>query len=94
VGGRDNAAKALKSQTGWYNGSDSDVFGFSALPTGSWDSQNGNSPQGGYQTFFWSSTQSDNGRSAYCANLSYINDVVKLDYKYKYSGFNIRCVKD
>lgn len=87
------AGQDLKSQTGWNNnGNGTDVFGFSALPTGGavnylyfYDV--------GYDAYFWSATE---GRSdgAYRMNVHCDYNLVSLQDCFKSNGIAVRCLKD
>ena len=93
AGGQSTAATALKSQTGWNNnGNGTDAFGFSALPAGN-RHDNGDYYGGGYNTYFWSSTEYGSN-DAYDMYLNYNNGNAGLGLNYKYNGFSVRCVKD
>lgn len=93
VGGPNNIAKALKSQTGWHNGGNgTDAFGFSALPAGYRDN-GGNFHDDGNDANFWSSTKWSND-NAYSMNLLYDGNDAYLGDAINYFGFSIRCVKD
>ena len=93
VGGQSTAATALKSQTGWNNnGNGTDAIGFSALPAGN-RNDNGDYYGGGYNTYFWSSTEYGSN-DAYDMYLNYNNGNAGLGLNYKYNGFSVRCVKD
>jgi uncharacterized protein (TIGR02145 family) len=94
VGGKENAYKALKSQTGWFNESanGSDDVGFSALPAGL------RGGQGGYfdvgkEAAFWSFTDSYSN-NAYIMILNYYSEEAILAYYGKNNGYSIRCLKD
>ena len=93
AGGQSTAATALKSQTGWNNnGNGTDAFGFSALPAGN-RHDNGDYYGGGYNTYFWSSTEYGSN-DAYDMYLNYNNGNAGLGLNYKYNGFSVRCLKD
>ena len=97
VGGQSVAGTALKSETGWYDGSaiyvpGTNSSGFSALPSGN-RGDNGIFYYAGRYAGFWSS--SENGpEGAYTMRLSYDNAEANLRYGNKYDGFSVRCVKD
>ena len=93
AGGQSTADTALKSQTGWNNnGNGTDAFGFSALPAGN-RNDNGDYYGGGYNTYFWSSTEYGSN-DAYDMYLNYNNGNAGLGLNYKYNGFSVRCLKD
>ncbi len=89
----DGVGYALKSTTGWNNGSEngSDAFGFGLLPAGM-GAQGGSNFGGVFEsTYFWSSTEKDTERS----NVTTLYN--ELDFSYasrKLSVLSIRCVKD
>jgi uncharacterized protein (TIGR02145 family) len=93
VGGQSTAGNMLKSTSGWNSsGNGTDAYSFSALPAG-YRSLNGNYDLGGYDAFFWSSTEDDD---SYAVNvyLYYLDDDAYLGNYYKDYGFSVRCVKD
>lgn len=93
-------AKALASQTGWVNGSNTfavgndpstnNATGFSALPAGFYS---GNYTFG-TNTHFWSATQRDLARS--CIRFLSRNDdyVSSTTAALKFYGYSVRCVRD
>ncbi|WP_295037421.1 fibrobacter succinogenes major paralogous domain-containing protein [uncultured Fibrobacter sp.] len=92
VGGSFQAAKRLKSASGWEAaGEATDAYGFSALPAGARDNKGAFSSPGLY-AYFWSATEFRD----YAYNMFlYSNDeFAYLEYNYKYDGFSVRCVKD
>ena len=92
VGGSFQAAKRLKSTSGWEAaGEATDAYGFSALPAGARDNKGAFSSPGLY-AYFWSATEFRD----YAYNMFlYSNDeFAYLKYNYKYYGFSVRCVKD
>ena len=94
VGGRSNAGKILKSQTGWYNnGNGTDSVGFSALPAGGWDVSNGEFFAGDRLANFWSAS-GDDSHTAYHMDLSYEDEYANLNGYQKNYGFSVRCLKD
>ncbi len=94
VGGRSNAGKILKSQTGWYNnGNGTDSVGFSALPAGGWDVSNGEFFAGGRLANFWSAS-GDDSHTAYHMDLSYEDEYANLNGYQKNYGFSVRCLQD
>ena len=85
VGGRIDAGKVLKSQSGWYrNGNGTDAYGFSALPAGF--------SQSGYGANFWSATEYGS-YDAYRMGLGYYDDADLYNYD-RYAGFSVRCLQD
>jgi len=92
VGGSFQAAKMLKSTSGWdAAGKATDVYGFSALPAGGRDNKGAFSSPGRY-AYFWSATEFRD----YAYNMFlYSNDeFAYLEYEHKYLGISVRCVKD
>lgn len=90
VGGSSTAGSKLKSTSGWIGGNSTDAFGFSALPAG-YRGYTGGFTGEGY-AYFWSSSEYDSDY-AYVMNL-YYDDLARLYYDNKYSGFSVRCLKD
>ena len=91
VGGEDSAGIKLKAKTGWKSNNGTDVFGFSALPAGSY--REGDSDGEGFRTFFWSTAEKDD-KFAFCMFLLSNADDSGLDNWHKLNEFSIRCVKD
>lgn len=94
AGGVDEAGKALKAKQGWYGHADltnDDVYGFSALPAGSYfeDRFAGE----GYNTCFWSATDFSK-TGAYCMDMSFNSNAAKLDSYTKAFSFSVRCLQD
>ena len=93
VGGKSTAGKILRSQTGWYeSGNGTDAYGFSALPAGHGNYDNGFFG-GGKETYFWSATE-HGSYSVECINLDYYGEYAFLNDYYKYNGYSVRCLKD
>ena len=93
VGGKSTAGKILRSQTGWYESGDgTDAYGFSALPAGHGNYDNGFFG-GGKETYFWSATE-HGSYSVECINLDYYGEYAFLNDYYKYNGYSVRCLKD
>ena len=91
VGGKSNAGKVLKAQTGWiaYSGViNEDAVGFTALPA-----VNGGYRQTGISAVFWSSTENNSDR-AYYISLYCGDDEVILTHNPKNKDYSVRCVKD
>ncbi len=85
---------ALKSTTGWNtNGNGTDDYGFSALPGGYRNGNNGTFIYVGTYGYWWSSS-TEGSSYAYYRNLSDLSTVLFRDYNNKSSGFSVRCVKD
>ena len=94
VGGRDTAAKMLKSVNGWNDdGAGTDSFGFSALPGGDRDEFNDYENEGRFAGF-WTSTEV-NERYAAHIHLFYMDDDAALSTAFnKRYAYAVRCVKD
>ena len=94
VGGSSTAGKMLKSTSGWNgNGNGSDSYSFTALPAGRIDNIWDFHDYMGDQTYFWTSTETDNHRAGFI-RLSYNADSTYFHYDDKYYGYSVRCVKD
>ncbi len=96
-------AKALASTTGWYNINDTCVVGnnpsannatgFSALPAGEYNGYSDGYNNLGYSTYFWSTTQYNDGR-AYFRALGSELAIVYRSYYFKSCGFSVRCLRN
>ena len=94
VGGKDNAGKVLKSQTGWNNnGNGTDDFGFSASPAGLRYSGGGFDGEG-YSATFWSATEDNYNYGAYTMFLNSGNEYAHLNNYGKNNGFSVRCLQN
>lgn len=92
VGGKDVAGKMLKSMNVWpFLQNSEDAFGFSALPAGY--SYGQSFDNGGYNAYFWSSTESNNGEAYYMYFYSNTWDAGESDGS-KDTGYSVRCLKD
>lgn len=103
-GGRWNAGKVLKAQTGWPVVSGTtykDAVGFSALPAGK--VYDGLVYQGGFNAYFWSASEDNKINNtdyfAYSIELSYgiigvSEEGAILQSGHKTYGFSVRCVRD
>ena len=92
VGGSFQAAKRLKSTSGWEAaGKAIDAYGFSALPAGARDNKGAFSSPGLY-AYFWSATEFRD--YAYNIFLYGNDEFAYLKYVDKYLGHSVRCVKD
>jgi len=92
VGGSFQAAKMLKSTSGWdAAGEATDAYGFSALPAGARDYKGAFSSPGFY-AYFWSATEFRD--YAYNMLLEGNDEFAYLKYKDKNLGVSVRCVKD
>jgi len=90
VGNGGNALKAIGQGTG--SGAGKNTSGFSGLLAG-WRLYDGSFGDLGYNTYYWSSTESD-ATNAYGVNLTYYNSNIFNYYFGKYYGFSVRCVQD
>jgi len=96
AGGFDNAAKKLKSKSGWTekSGGSTDSYGFSALP-GGWRDSRGDFFLNRNEGIWWTSTEVEGRTAAYYIlmyNKSAKVDV--LDDGEKTKGHSVRCVKE
>lgn len=88
-----DAAKNLKSSSGWYNnGNGTDLYGFGALPGGSRHS-GGTFDSLGRIGCWWSSSESS-GTYVWYRNLDYDYGGSGRGSHYKTNGFSVRCLKD
>ena len=98
VGGKDVAARILKSKDGWRDWDDErvensiDSVGFSGLAGGG---RNGNGyfSEEGHIGCFWSAVQEDE-ILAYGVGLGFEGDFAGMDHAYKHYEFSVRCLKD
>lgn len=99
VGGTNEAANVLKSNTGWLPSSEinpdkaTSSSGFNALPGGNID-------YGGYfneeetKCFFWSSSkEKENGDAAMAYEFGFSENKIYKGHKLYTNGFSIRCIK-
>lgn len=84
---------ALASVEGWWLGSKSDRFGFSALPAGSKKYKSEYNSGTGQVTGFWSSSEYSIN-NAYCMYLVDRISYSTLAKEPKNMGYSVRCVKD
>lgn len=84
---------ALASVEGWWLGSKSDRFGFSALPAGSKKYKSEYNSGTGQLTGFWSSSEYSIN-DAYCMYLVDKVSYQTLAKEPKNMGYSVRCVKD
>ena len=89
VGGESTAGTVLKSTTDWTSGAGTDVYGFTALPSGNYYNSFYNL---GSFAFFWSSIER-NSNSAYYRRLDTGTSLNSNWYDKNY-GYSIRLVKD
>ncbi len=86
-----DVGKNLRSTTGWYQNSGTDLYGFNALPGGA--RYSGYFNYLNYETYIWTSSEYDSG-SAWDRGLKYFGGKVSRDAWPKTYGFSVRCVKD
>lgn len=96
VGGENKAGDALKTTNGWISRANgvnggTNVVGFSALPAGARNEKN-QFINGGYSSFFWSSTGSGY-EMVNIVGLNYDRQSVSVGQSAKYFAFSARCVK-
>ena len=93
VGGAGTAGTKLKSVSDWTTGGDTetDAYGFSALPSGYYYGSGFNNALG--SGYWWSATEID-ATIAYYRGMSYNYAGVSSDYSYKDLGFSVRCLQD
>jgi len=96
-GGRQAAGKALKSTSGWYNGvydngSGTDSYGFSALPSGI-RSGSGEFLNVDKVTHFWSSMQVDR-YAAFYSFLDYSYVSMSIETNGRSCAYSVRCLKN
>jgi uncharacterized protein (TIGR02145 family) len=91
--GSNVAGSKMKSTDGWGgdNFSGNNESGFSALPGGGRDYFSSFYYKNG---FWWSSTESDGGYSAWYRSIYNQEIIVNRFYGMKNSGFSVRCIKD
>ena len=70
-----------------------DIYGFSALATGFWNSVKKNFSNITFSTNFWTATESDSER-AYSILLHYLNEDIKAEASNILNGLPIRFVKN
>ena len=100
-----DVAKALASETGWYNSTDyyycsvgndpssNNATGFSAVPAGGGTNSSFN--DAGTDAWFWSSSQRDPYLTvAIARRLSYNSKSLLKQYTAKYNGYSVRCLRD
>ena len=87
-----DVGKRLKTVTGWYSNSGTNIYGFSAIPAG-YLIFNGDFFNLSIVAYFWSSTEYGNN-DAWNRLLGYSHDgVYREDYN-RGTGFSVRCVSD
>jgi len=87
-----DAGKNLKSTTGWYQNTSTNVSGFTALPAGGRD-LDGDFERLVTYSYFWSSSE-DNTSNAFDREWYYGYDVLGRDGSTKVYGFSSRCLQD
>ncbi|MBR4784022.1 MAG: fibrobacter succinogenes major paralogous domain-containing protein [Fibrobacter sp.] len=97
-GGSKEEGKVLKSTSGWddyytHIGNGTDVFGFSALPTGGRSCYGGKFNNESFYAIFWSSTEydSDYGNAV---SMAYAFDYAVLSKEEKPAGISVRCIQN
>ena len=92
AGGKFVAGKLLKSTT-FKDRVGTDAFGFSALPAGLRNADNGDFSWGEYLAYMWTSLSYSNSK-AWGIRFSYRLDEVETDEYDKFDALSVRCVKD
>ena len=92
VGGKETAARMLKSDSGWAYDKGMDSYGFSGLPAGCRE-YNETYQYKGERTWFWTSTARQD-TYAYFMAMWYIDDDVGIGISTKEAAFSVRCVKN
>ncbi|MCD4792500.1 MAG: Ig-like domain-containing protein [Bacteroidales bacterium] len=98
LGGEDVAGGKMKETgtTHWNSpntGADN-TSGFTALPGGYRNSEDGSFYHIGYSCYFWSSVEKYSGTAAVNYNIDYNDAKINELIYYKSEGFSVRCVKD
>ena len=94
VGGSSVAGTKLKSSSGWYiNGNGTDTYGFSALPAGGRDGDNGGFSYVGDDAYFWRATEYGTDR-AYYRNLNFGLAGMDALNGTKTNAYSVRCIQD
>ena len=95
LGGSSVAGGKLKSTSGWNrpNEESTNSSGFSALPSGSRDYDDGTFNNQGNDGGWWSATEDTVAGSVFCY-LNYIYPGAILLSHFKQGGFSVRCLKD
>jgi uncharacterized protein (TIGR02145 family) len=99
VGGKDTAGTKLKSSTGWNlfgeTPTGTDDYGFSALPGGSGDGNEGSFYDAGDHGVWWSATEyEDDTDEAWDMNMGYGFEYLNRSYGDKTNRLSVRCVAD
>jgi uncharacterized protein (TIGR02145 family) len=94
LGGDDVAGEKLKSTEYWdWEGGGTNVYGFSALPGGSYHMDGGFHYDLGIEGDYWTSTESIEGFVFYRSMQNETKNL-RREHTYKSSGMYVRCVKD
>jgi len=96
AGGKMKSTGTIEAGTGlWYspNTGASNESGYTGLPAGYRDWENGTYNFLGYHGYFWSSTETSSSMAWY-RDLAYTNSIALNTSSYKYYGFSIRCLGD
>lgn len=95
-----NQASKLKSTEGWFNGRNgTNSSGFSALPGGYRDAEDGRFGDNGIAGYWWSSSKDSWSSGAWqryllSSDLEGMNDGIQREALFLRYGFSIRCVSD
>jgi uncharacterized protein (TIGR02145 family) len=92
VGGIDRAGKMLKAKDSWKQGGGIDSVNFGVLPAGAMNDKR-LFINGGYSTFFWSSTGT-RYEMVKIYGFHYENSFVSVGESAKYFAFSVRCIKN
>ena len=88
------AGKKLKSASGWVERNGTDSYGFSALPAGfRFPDPEGAFERLGSYSFWWSVTQTADGKAYHRGLSSAANDFTEYAEKEKDRGYSVRCVE-
>ncbi|MFC2137499.1 FISUMP domain-containing protein, partial [Bacteroidota bacterium] len=89
-----NEGTVLKASNGWdNNGNGIDIYGFSALPGGFCDHNDGFFYSGSDNAYWISSAETSSNR-AWGRSISSSNSTMNYDNNYKSEGNSVRCLKD
>ena len=94
LGGKDTAAKSLKSIEDWSKGdTGTNSSGFSALPGGNCSKSGHFFDDDGDGGYWWSSSESSSNEAYYRAASSRHSLIYEYNYGKEF-GFSVRCLKD
>jgi len=94
VGGLSTAGPKLKATSGWnFSGNGTDNYGFSALPSGSGNSNGSFGNDVGIGGTWWSASEYDSDY-AYWRTVFHSYEYVSSDYGIKSYFFSVRCLQD